>query len=288
VTPGGRALHVVKVSSGGEEGERTHPCILMYAREHPDEQDSSWAVAGAMRRVLADDEKAREFRKRCTFMFIPILDMDCANKGGHDGIVGTFRGDQASRESVGYGGYFQDWIADGKPLDLVFDFHNMESGEGEHLVPPTFPGFGSPYLAPARALHGDITEAVQSQGYEVKTTPWYSAATEERLGGWLNKYFGTLFMPYELNLQEEKQHLRCEDLQALGIAITATAVKRLQGTEGQKDVANAAAVREKFLGTLRKIDPAVRARSNVFSVDKQVTERMRTDALLQAMGSGGK
>jgi hypothetical protein len=286
-TSEGRTLHLVKVSSGYEAGEKTHPCILMYAREHADEQDSSWAVAGALRRILGDDEVAKGLREKYTFMFIPVLDMDSAAKSAHAGIIKTFRADWATPESLSYAGYFQEWIARGNPLEIVFNFHNMESAEGEHLVPPTLPADDSPFAGPARALHRKISAAVVRQGYTVRETEWYKANTNERLGGWLGENFGALFMPYELNLQNDRQHLGSDSLQALGMAIEIAAAKHLQSAAGLNDTANAAIVRERFLAALEKMGPWSRA-TNFFALDAVVADQIRTDAIMRAMSSEGK
>ena len=85
-------------------------CILFYAaREHADEHDSSWVVAGALERVIADDVLAKDLRGRFTFLFIPILDMDAATKWHSARIViatAFDAQDDATPESIAYARYF--------------------------------------------------------------------------------------------------------------------------------------------------------------------------------------
>ncbi len=135
-TPEGRMLHLIKLSSGGAEGEKTHPAILFYAREHADENDSSWLVAGALRRLLKNDTLAQDLRSRFTFMFIPILDMDAAAHSQHENIISSFTAQNFTSESVAYAKFFDAWFKKGNRLELVFDYHNVESAEHDHLECP--------------------------------------------------------------------------------------------------------------------------------------------------------
>jgi hypothetical protein len=118
-TPEGRTLHVIKMSAGGEEGERTKPCILMYAREHADEHDSSWAVAGALRRAMQLNQMTESVRG-FTLLFIPILDADGAANSLHENITSTFSSTGASAQSNLYGAFFQGLDATSKSCSFSY------------------------------------------------------------------------------------------------------------------------------------------------------------------------
>jgi hypothetical protein len=284
----GRALHVVKVSSGGDEGERTHPCILMYAREHADEQDSSWAVAGALRRVLANDETAKELRAKFTFMFIPVLDVDSAAISRHAKVFSTFLVRSTSPESLKYGEYFQKWMRSGKSLTIVFNFHNMESAEGVHLVPPLFPRTDSSMLGPTKALHNRVSEDLRGHGFTVGQDSWDKGESPERLGGWISATCGAVHLPYELNLQESNKHLRYGDISYLGWILLRSSCTFLGGTEGPQILDYADAGRSNYLRRWRMFGDQVKEES-VFAAERRLKGVQASAAELDAaLGLGDK
>jgi len=58
-SPEGRPLQIVQVGGGSLADEQARPCILMYAREHASEQDSSVVVQGAIEFLLSAEPEAR-------------------------------------------------------------------------------------------------------------------------------------------------------------------------------------------------------------------------------------
>src|SRR5690606_2402445 len=82
-----RPLRVVKIGTGDP---KVTPCVLIYAREHANEQDSSWAARGAIEHLLADTPGSQRLRSQFTFLIIPMLDPDGAAKGRYDSITSRF------------------------------------------------------------------------------------------------------------------------------------------------------------------------------------------------------
>ena len=89
VTTGGYPMHIIIV---GEQRptHRPRPTLLMYGREHAQDQDASFVVQGAVQFLLSDDPRAIRLRHLYTFVFIPMLDPEGAHDGRHNRIRATF------------------------------------------------------------------------------------------------------------------------------------------------------------------------------------------------------
>jgi hypothetical protein len=231
-TPEGRMLHVIKVSTGGEQGEKTHPCILMYAREHADEHDSSWALAGALWRVIADDLLAHNLRANFSFLFVPILDADAAAKCVHESIIATFDADDATPESTAYGRYFQSWMRQRKSLDVVLNLHNVESSESAHLVAADWPPEPPALSKGSGALHDLIRNNLMQAGFVVPAGVGHLRFYESRMSGWLSGTYGTLPILYENNSQEPHRHLSTQELAFVGQNLLISSTKFLASGNG--------------------------------------------------------
>ncbi len=281
-TPEGRTLHVVKLSSGGEQGEKDHPCILMYAREHADEHDSSWLVAGALKWLLADGDGAQDLRSKFTFMFIPILDMDLAAKSGHENVIRTFLPKHTTLVSILYGEFFENWMQKGNPIDIVFNFHNMESAEGENLVPPLFPPKESPWYAPTVALAGAVRQDEQSHGFSVHQGSWSNGFAPERLGGWLGGVYGALHVPLEANSQNPGRHLAVGETAAMGGHILGSACSYLSEKPPEDLRAMSAAVRQGRAERWSRLGSEV-VTDNPFAAESRLLDVDRSSSLLNAV-----
>jgi hypothetical protein len=77
----GHPLQIVEI---GSADAKTTPCVLLYAREHADEQDSSWVAQGCIDFLSGDSTEAAQMRSTCTFLVIPLLDPDGANAGVYE------------------------------------------------------------------------------------------------------------------------------------------------------------------------------------------------------------
>jgi hypothetical protein len=210
----GRPLQLVKVSAG-EEAERTNPCILMYAREFPSSQDPSWAIEGLIRFLASDDPEADRLRQRFTFILLPVLDPDGAAEGVHERITYLFTPGHSSPEVLAYAAWFEQWVDQGKRLDIALNLHNIESAESEHLSCP----YGDPgRMNASEDLHAAIVRRFRSgNGLEYRVQPRIGGGyMTNRLCGWLGYFYGPLPMLYVLNSQDQKRHLSLDETREMG------------------------------------------------------------------------
>jgi hypothetical protein len=282
-TPGGRTLHVIKVSTGGEEGEKSHPCVLMYAREHADEHDSSWLVTGALRRVIATDEVAKNLRARVTFLFIPILDMDAAAKCQHQGIILTFRAGTSSEESRSYANFFHAWVAAGKRLDVVLNLHNVESSEGSHMtwVLPT----DQQTKELAQSLHDAFRSDLNARGFNVAPNPWQMGTFPLRLVTWLGDNFGSIALPYETNSQQPDRHLSQAEFEAMGGAIAVRSASFFASSQGKMLLSNVDDARKAYVARWDKYSPEIKE-TDALTAEQRCLNKAHSDELLRQFEAG--
>ncbi len=210
----GRPMHIVRIG-GDHEADKTRPCILMYAREHGTEQDSSWVVKGAMSYLASNNQSAASIRQRLTFMFIPVLDPDAASSSTYESITWGFLTASKTPETMAYANWFREWIDLGKRIDLVLNLHNVESSESGHLVCA---------LAEERGDRGRLSDqilaAIAKRGadeYDMgNLKPWNRGWSPDRLGGWLSRRYGPLTIAYEANSQAPKRHLNIQQTKGVG------------------------------------------------------------------------
>jgi hypothetical protein len=211
----GRPLRIVKIGAGGAEAERTKPCVLIYAREHGNEQDAGWEAYGAIRFLTAATDAAKAFRQTYTFIVIALLNPDHAAAGVYSNKDFGYQKTAKTSDAVAYGNWFWKWIDSGNRLDIVFDLHNVESGEGSHL----FCGFVENSVGRkdwCLSLHQTIRATASGSLYDIEERPRREGWMTTRLGGWLGYHSGPLFMLYECNSQTSRRHLSLGELQTLG------------------------------------------------------------------------
>ncbi len=236
----GRPLRLVKIGRGGEDRK---PCVLLYAREHPTEHDTSWVAEGAIRFLLSNTREARAIRSRFTFLVIPVLDPDGAVKSQYRNIISTFADGRKSKESVGVSAWIKKWVDEGKRLDLVFGLHNVESNEAPHLVCPMMePASGR--LKDCQAFHGSMMKTMGSD-YKVQKGPWQKSSCLFRLSGFAARFYGALPMPYEVNSQAPSRHLTLAQLREVGARFVRASVSYFYSVEGRRMLADVTAFRRK-------------------------------------------
>lgn len=212
----GRPLRIVKIGGGSDEEEKAKPCILMYAREHANEQDTSWVVQGAVDFLLSNAAEAKAIRGKFTVLLIPLLDPDGAVGGVYENITNRFIYDgQEGPEARAYAAFFKQWFRDAKRLDLSINLHNVESGEQPHLSCPMIEPVGERRKQGDRVYALVVNEAA-AVGLNMNPRPWTYGTHDFRLGGYLAKFYGPLHMPYEVNGQDKQRHLLLAELKAIG------------------------------------------------------------------------
>lgn len=230
----GRPLWLVRIGEALErdpeqadnappEQRSERPCILFYAREHPDEHDTSWVAQGVIDFLLSNHRDARAIRRRFTVLVVPILDPDGAVANVYEtDVIRGFDDGEETTETLAWATWLRDWVDAGNRLDLVVNLHNVESGEGPHLFPYLH---DSSRIDLSQALHDDVVD--QLDGFDVRADIGRTGRFSTRLGGWLLRFFGTHHMFYEVNSQAPRRHLALYELKALGVGILRGAATHL-------------------------------------------------------------
>jgi hypothetical protein len=212
---GGRPIRVVIIGDDST-ADLTKPCVLIYGREHANEQDPGWVVDGATRFLLSDAPEASVIRQRCTFLLLPLLDVDGAAAGTCENMTNSFRDNSKSPESESLAAFFTKWANDGHRLDVAFNLHNVESREGRsHFFPHLFDP-NREQLGLSVALHRTIMQTFEKQGFIVRPDPSFKGVMTRRLGGYLAQIYGTLHLVYECNSQSPARALTIAQLRQMG------------------------------------------------------------------------
>ncbi len=224
----GRPIRLVKIGRGGEDRK---PCVLLYAREHPTEHDTSWVAEGAILFLLSNTREARAIRERFTFLVIPVLDPDGAVRSRYRNIIATFADGIATPESLAVSEWFKEWADGNRRLDLVFALHNVESNESPHLASPMMePASGR--LKHCELVHRFITKEMRP-AYRVQNSPWQKSHCLFRLSGLASRFYGALPTPYEVNCQAASRHLTLDELRDIGARFVRAAAGYLSSQAGR-------------------------------------------------------
>ncbi len=228
-SPEGHPLHVIEIGQRQDATGRDNPCIVMYAREHADEHDTSWPAEGLVRYLLSEESEAVALRSKAVFLIIPLLDPDGAARSEYENLTNCFKSALNTPESDAYGKWFRDWVNEGGRLDLTFNLHNVESKESPHVLCAMME---TRRVEDCKRLHAAVMRRLAAHDIEVRKNPWFSAYMHRRLGGFLKSYYGTMHMLYEVNSQAPKRHLTLRELRLIGPEMARAAVKYLHSKEG--------------------------------------------------------
>jgi hypothetical protein len=223
----GRNLRVVQIGEGVDRKGNQKPTAVIYAREHGNEHDTSHVVEGAIRSLVSDDDVAIKARSNFCFILIPLLDPDGATNGKYDSITDSYYGGSESVESLAYASWFKKWVDDGKRLDLVINMHNVRSAGFPHLFSPMME---KGRLDDCKAFHGFVVGALKN--YQVDQNIRSAGYSRFRMGGWLQEYFGALYVAYECNSQAPASHLSISDLQEMGTALVRASTGYFESEKG--------------------------------------------------------
>lgn len=209
----------------------TQPTLLIYAREHADEQDGSWAAAGAVKFLASDSPAAASIRSRMGVIVIPILDNDGAAVGVHQSIMNGFGPIEMARENVVYADWLTSEIIAGRSIFLSINLHNVPSG-APHISCAVAPGFGATGRAADR-FNEMLASTLNPTTFSMELKPWSRGIAPYRLGGWLASTYGCISLHYELNSQERTRHLSTDELGDIGSSIINAASSYLEDPVGQ-------------------------------------------------------
>jgi hypothetical protein len=273
----GRPLLLVKIGIGGDVAERSKPCVLVYAREHADEPDSSWVAQGVIEHLLGNGPEAMTLRERFTFLVIPLLDPDTATQGRHEGMLCSFLFTTATVESMAYAKWFGGWVDLGKRLDLVINLHNVQSSESPHFACALCEGLGEPGRF-SLALHSLVVKNIESRGYNMTHRPWQFGWSPDRLDGWLGHRFGPLPLAYEVNSQAPERHLMLPELKNIGTVLVDSIAAFLSSTNGERALTDISDVRSREMAGRALGDPP-------FSIDDMAFEERSVGASANSQAS---
>lgn len=212
---GGRPLLIVQVGSGNADELKHRPCILLYAGEHADEQDAMWAADGVIDFLTGPSAEASQLRGQYTFLVIPMLDPDAALAGQHAGMICGFMTSSRTPESIAYANWFQNWVNSGNRLDLIFDFHNVQSNEGPNVSCALLESLGERGEL-SMEIHKLVVQSLSDDNFLADPRPWMRGWSPDRLGGCLSRRYGPLCLAYEVNCQASDRHLNLHQLQGIG------------------------------------------------------------------------
>jgi hypothetical protein len=254
----GRPLEVVNIGEGGEAEEGRKPCVLIYAREKADEQDTSWVAQGAIEYLISDAFKASELRKQFTFLVIPLLDPDGAAMGVYDHIADTFAYSRETPESMAYAAFFKNWVDKGNPLQLVLSLSNMLY-KGPRLQ------FNVVEMAKQRQEYSlmfydrFLKPLTEAEGVSVQRRN--IVITIARLGIWLSNSFGPLHVMVDVDAQKPKRHLTIEDLHQNGQLLVLASAGYLSSQEAGPLMANVDEIRRDRAARWQKYGAGLQGRS---------------------------
>jgi AraC-like DNA-binding protein len=257
----GRPVRLVRIGTGGEDRK---PCVLIYAREHPTEHDTSWVAEGVVRFLVSGAPETHAVLQRFTFLVIPMLDPDGAAASKYENVIATFADGMATPESLGVAAWFKRWVDEGKRLDLCFALHNVESAESPHVACPMMEP-ASARLEECRRVHSAVTEIMRREDYEVQAGSWQKSHCLFRLSGFSARYYGALPVPYEVNSQAPSRHLTLEELREMGACFVRAAARHLRSSEGRRLIADVTRLRLERARRWRRYGHLFEGRDAIFS-----------------------
>jgi hypothetical protein len=198
----GRPLTLIKIGRGDEQAEKENPCILMYAREHCDEPDSSWAVQGALRFLISNSPEAEKIRQKFTFLLIPMLDPDGWARGVHENIFQSFSVVKPTIESQRYAEWFEKRVNRLGRLDVAVNVHNPAPGCRWQVMLDVAPPDPSG-LEECVAINRFVRASLIDSHLRVLPRIPKKAVVPNRMSGWLSTAFGCLPVLYEISGQNE-------------------------------------------------------------------------------------
>jgi len=231
-TKEGRPLWLTQIGEAREaDGGAARATVLVYAREHGNEHDTSFVAEGALQFLLSDTPEAKAIREKYCFLVIPLLDADGCASGVYENVVDDFFWGSPGAESLVLSAWFKQWMDAGNRMDIVFNLHNSVSNGLPHLMAAEF----EPRRARANhcvALNTRIAEDLK--GFSVARNPYQTGYSRFRLGGWLQEYYNALYMPYEINSQEPRRHLTMREMREMGAGMVRASAVYLESEMGKE------------------------------------------------------
>jgi hypothetical protein len=267
----GRNLQIVQIGEGLDREGKQKPTVVIYAREHGNEHDTSHAAEVAIRFLVSNDLVSVKARINFCFIVIPMVDPDGATAGKYANATESFFFGDKIPEALGYSAFFKSWVDSGKRLDVILNLHNVRSYGSPHLFCPEIE---QKRLGEFRTFNQHVTNELK--GFDVHKDPSQFGYQRFRIGGWLMDYFGAFCVPYEINSQAPSRHLAIWELHETGACLARAALKYLNSADGKTSM-------EKTTATLKERAERFRKYGRpTDSVNALVTEwRCREGAIIE-------
>jgi len=247
-SPEGRPLQIVQV--GDTAGPK--PAVLVYAREHPSEQDPSWIAEGVIRFLLSGGADNDSVRQRVTFLVIPVLDPDGAAAGWYARPDHRFVYDGFNLpEPRMYARFLREWVSEGdREVYLALDLHNVESAEFPHLMCVWMPP--DPWFVLCQAFHARVRHGFERAGFNVSGVPAQRVMAHTRLGGHAFDVYGALHLLYEANSQASQRHLTLGELRDFGRHLVKASDEFIRSSHGAEAGVMIGEARQRRLARLER------------------------------------
>lgn len=237
VRPDGTRVPVWRMHDAGAPRVRVH---LLIAREHGAEHTPSWALMGALRRLLSSPR----LRHRTTWLLLFLYDPDGAAHSTYHNLTDRFfphrnhpvYGDVTPPEVVAYVRYLRAFVNSGRPLLSATSFYGLECNEG----PPVL----CPFInRQEKELTFDFNTAwfarLQAQG--IPTGPprqaWDEGWTPYRLHGWCWYWYRAFAPVFEINDRFPDHRLTLPGIEEIGAEYPAALAEFFDTPAGRARVA---------------------------------------------------
>lgn len=264
----GRPLIMLEIGNGDPT---RLPGVLVYAREHGNEQDSSWAAQGLIDFLISDNEGASKLRQRMTFLVVPVLDPDAAAAGVYENMIRTFAAVKPSPEAKTLSQFMAKWVFDKKRIDLVLNLHNIESGERDANIFMPVINIENDRLEPLAAFQNVVGQVMKDGGVLVDPRiPEPKTNARTRLGGWVAAQFGAMHLLYEINSQAPSAHLNLAECRNLGTLLANACDSFFQVDQGKALLAKNDQDRDKVYAKWQVYDAKGLLDTNALTVLEEV------------------
>jgi len=236
MTPGKRSLQAIFFPAlYPREPISQQQTVLVIAREHATEPDSSWVAQGVIRTLLNTTPEVQGIRTQTNWIIIPIEDPDGSADAIFDRLTEAFKKTNdppVPSEVLDYTRYFADYIAGGRTIDVAVSLHSVEANECPHLFCP-FVDFGIPTQVTTINTH--FFSAAQAAGFQTGAPgeSWAYGIMSFRLYGWCANHYRTLDLAYEINSRYPAHRLSLSQTHRLGNLLVNTLTWWVSGDAGK-------------------------------------------------------